>query len=187
MEKKMFDELLKCTIAHNKLKKNYIDCLDNDNFKGFSNHFKYYIEKTNLGEENVDVRKVNQRVAAIKEFAGIIINCRNIQDKIIDYFKRANLVSPENMLMSFWTSPENERYFRYNKDHNEFNNKHIDFWNEGVKITKKHYDLYCEVFNKSEFMKPKEEFFSQQSIYFLNQKLHHNLVDKPNQSLKMKI
>jgi hypothetical protein len=181
------DKLLESLMAHGKLKKNYIDCLDADDFEGFSKHFKIYIEKTNSGEDKPDLRKANQRIAAIREFADIVISRKEAVDKIIDFFKKAELVSPENMLLSFWTGPENERYFRYNKDHHEFNDKHLEFWSQGVRITKKHYKLYCEVLNKLEFMKPKDEFFSLQDTYILHNKLHTKLQDKPNKSSRIKI
>lgn len=181
------DELLELLMAHGKLKKKYFDCLDSDDFEGFQQHFKYYIESTNSKEDKIETRHTNQRIAAIKEFADMVSTHKESVDKIIDYFKRAELVTPENMLLSLWTGPENERYFRYNKDHHEYNDKHLQFWAEGIKITKKHYKIYCEVFNKMEFMKPSTEFFEQQEIFFLHHKLNKSLPEKTIKSSRIKI
>lgn len=168
--KNSMSELLESLSQTNKKRNEYLSFIEKDDFESFCPKFQDFLNYSYPS---------NNMVGAINELSNFVANDNKLQDRIIDFFSKGDFVSEAMILMCLWTHPKNNKESHRVYSEKTENNRYINLWEKGFQVSEKKYKAYCEFFNKTEFLKDKDDFLTRQKAYILNYKLEKSLTNKP--------
>lgn len=172
-------EFMKSMASSAKLKGNLSKSIEEKDFLKFKENFEIYY-KNSYSKENFDFTpSLNSLKILFYYIEG------ELKDTSVDFFEKANLVTPEAILMILFTQRCNTEISRRLKD--TPCNKHEEYWSRGIEISPKYFDNFCECFDKNEFSKQKNEFMDRQNKFIVNHRLNSELREKNTSSSKFKI
>lgn len=172
-------ELMELLASSAKLKGKLSNTIEEENFTQFKETFEIYYKKSYSKE----IFNFTPSLNSLKILFDYIES--DSKNTAIDFFEKANLVTPEAILMTLFTQGCNTELSKRFKD--SPCTKHEEYWARGIEISPKYFDTFCEYFNKDEFLKEKNTFIETQNKFIVNHKLNSQLSEKKTSLLKVKI